>query len=466
MITSPQTLPREMMLSHNDAPVETRILLVDDNPTNLKVLSDALRDQGWTTLVATDGESAIEQVEYAAPSLILLDVMMPGIDGFETCRRLKSDPKTAGLPIIFMTALSDTVDKVKGLELGAVDYITKPFQHEEVLARVRLHLSLFTVSQSLEKKVIEQAKTALELQQLAQSLEERVQARTSEVEQSLNNLKTAQLQLIQSEKMSVLGQLVAGVGHEINNPIGCIDGNIKHAANYIQDLLELINLYQEAYPTPAAKIADHIEEIDLEYLVEDLPKILKSMKSSSSRIQEISLSLRSFSRSDDRVPSDVDVHEGLESTIMILKHRLKANELRPEIQIKMELGQLPKISAYSGPLNQVFMNIVANAIDAIDESYQHPDRDPEQVGTISISSSVDQVTQKILLSIRDNGTGISEETQERIFEQSFTTKPIGQGTGLGLAISQQIIEEKHKGNLLCKSQIGSGTEFQICLPIQ
>ncbi len=465
MITSPQMLPREMMLSRQEAPVETRILLVDDNPTNLKVLSDALRDQGWITLVATDGESAIEQVEYAPPSLILLDVMMPGIDGFETCRRLKADPKTAGLPIIFMTALSDTVDKVKGLELGAVDYITKPFQHEEVLARVRLHLNLFNMSRSLEQKVIEQAQTALELQQLAQSLEERVQARTHEVEQSLNDLKTAQLQLIQSEKMSVLGQLVAGVGHEINNPIGCIDGNIRHATSYVQDLFGLINLYQEVYPAPASKISDYIEEIDLEYLLEDLPKLLKSMKSSSSRIQEISLSLRSFSRSDDRAPSEVNIHEGLESTIMILKHRLKANELRPEIQIKMELGQLPMINAYSGPLNQVFMNIVANAIDAIDESYQHPSRNPEQVGIIAIETSVDRSNQEICLSIKDNGTGISEEIQGRIFEQSFTTKPIGQGTGLGLAISQQIIEEKHGGRLLCNSTIGSGTEFQIRLPI-
>lgn len=465
MITSSQTISREMMHSRYDNPSETRILLVDDNPTNLKVLSDALRDQGWVTLVATDGESAIEQVEYAPPSLILLDVMMPGIDGFETCRRLKANPKTAGLPIIFMTALSDTVDKVKGLELGAVDYITKPFQYEEVLARVRLHLSLFNVSRSLEQKVIEQAQTAQELKQLAQSLEARVKARTAEVEQSLQDLKTTQLQLIQSEKMSVLGQLVAGVGHEINNPVGCIDGNLKHAVSYIQDIFGLIDLYQEAYPAPVAKIEDYIEEIDLDYLTEDLPKLLKSMQTSSSRIQEISQSLRSFSRSDDRVPSEVNIHEGLESTMMILKHRLKANDLRPEIKIKMELGTLPIIQAYSGPLNQVFMNIVANAIDAIDESYQHPDRDPEQVGIISISTTLDRHNQEICLSIHDNGIGIPEEIQERIFEHSFTTKPIGQGTGLGLAISQQIIEEKHQGRILCYSKIGSGTEFRIYLPI-
>ena len=465
MITSPQTLTRESMSSWDTMPVETRILLVDDNPTNLKVLSDALRDQGWKTLVATDGESAIEQVSYANPDLILLDVMMPGIDGFETCRRLKANPQTAALPIIFMTALSDTVDKIKGLELGAVDYITKPFQHEEVLARIRLHLNLFNVSRRLEHKVIQQAKTEQELQQLTDSLEARVVERTAEVEKSLNNLKTAQLQLIQSEKMSVLGQLVAGVGHEINNPVGCIDGNLKHAVNYIQDLLGLINLYQEVYVSPDSKIVDYIEEIDLDYLVEDLPKLLKSMQTSSSRIQEISLSLRSFSRSDDKVPSAVNIHEGIESTLMILKHRLKANDLRPEIQTSLDWAALPSVLAYSGPLNQVFMNIVANAIDAIDESYEDPDRDPEKIGSIALKTFIDQNTKEVCLSIKDNGTGISEAVQERIFEHSFTTKPIGQGTGLGLAISEQIIVEKHNGQLLCISSIGNGTEFQIRLPM-
>lgn len=465
MITSPQTLTRESMSSWDTMPVETRILLVDDNPTNLKVLSDALRDQGWKTLVATDGESAIEQVSYANPDLILLDVMMPGIDGFETCRRLKANPQTAALPIIFMTALSDTVDKIKGLELGAVDYITKPFQHEEVLARIRLHLNLFNVSRRLEHKVIQQAKTEQELQQLTDSLEARVVERTAEVEKSLNNLKTAQLQLIQSEKMSVLGQLVAGVGHEINNPVGCIDGNLKHAVNYIQDLLGLINLYQEVYVSPDSKIVDYIEEIDLDYLAEDLPKLLKSMQTSSSRIQEISLSLRSFSRSDDKVPSAVNIHEGIESTLMILKHRLKANDLRPEIQTSLDWAALPSVLAYSGPLNQVFMNIVANAIDAIDESYEDPDRDPEKIGSIALKTFIDQNTKEVCLSIKDNGTGISEAVQERIFEHSFTTKPIGQGTGLGLAISEQIIVEKHNGQLLCISSIGNGTEFQIRLPM-
>jgi signal transduction histidine kinase len=421
-----------------------RLLIVDDNPTNLKVLSDALRDQGWITLVATDGESAIEQIEYALPDLILLDVMMPGIDGFETCRQLKANPRTQRLPIIFMTALSDTLDKVKGLELGAVDYITKPFQYEEVLARIKLHLNLFHLNTRLEQRVKE---------------------RTQDLETSFNQLKTAQLQLIQSEKMSILGQLVAGIGHEINNPIGCIDGNIKHATDYIRDLLGLVGLYEEVYPNPDPRIKNCMEEIDLAYLTEDLPKLLKSMQTSSSRIQEISRSLRSFARSDDQMKTDVKIHDGLESTLMILKHRLKANDMRPEIQVLKSLGPIPTIQAYAGPLNQVLMNLIANAIDAIDEYYEQSERKDDRIGEIEIITSKSMDSNEIYLTIRDNGVGVPEEIKERIFEQSFTTKPIGRGTGLGLAISQQIVTEKHNGKLDCKSVHGEGSEFRICLPM-
>ncbi len=450
MITSSQPIstplptlgePSHAIVSPSGTP---RLLIVDDNPTNLKVLSDALRDQGWITLVATDGESAIEQVEYALPDLILLDVMMPGIDGFETCRQLKANPKTQRLPIIFMTALSDTVDKVKGLELGAVDYITKPFQHEEVLARVKLHLNLFYLNTRLEQRVKE---------------------RTQDLEASFHQLQTAQLQLIQSEKMSVLGQLVAGIGHEINNPIGCIDGNIKHATDYIRDLLGLVGLYEEVYSNPDPRITTCIEEIDLEYLTEDLPKLLKSMQTSSSRIQEISRSLRSFARSDDHMKGEVKLHDGLESTLMILKHRLKANDVRPEINVVQSLGTIPTIQAYAGPLNQVFMNLIANAIDAIDEYYEQSEHKDDRVGKIEIITSENIANHEIHLTIRDNGIGVPEAIQERIFEQSFTTKPIGRGTGLGLAISQQIITEKHGGKISCTSVYGKGSEFRICLPM-
>jgi DNA-binding response OmpR family regulator len=229
-------------------PEKTRILIVDDMPTNLQVLSEAIRMVGWTTLIATDGETAIEQAEYAHPDLILLDVMMPGIDGFETCRRLKANPLIEAIPVIFMTALSDPLDKVKGLEIGAVDYITKPFQQEEVLARAKLHLKLYHLTQTLEQRVTE---------------------RTAELSDSVRKLQQAQLRLVQSEKMSTLGQLVAGVAHEINNPVGFIAGNLNPAKTYIQDLFDLLSMYQQKFPEPGAEIEKTIKEIDLDYLRED-----------------------------------------------------------------------------------------------------------------------------------------------------------------------------------------------------
>lgn len=445
--------------------VPVRILLVDDTPTNLKVLSEALQGQGWKTLMATDGESAIEQAEYALPDLILLDVMMPGIDGFETCQRLKANAKVQHIPIIFMTALSDSINKVRGLELGAVDYITKPFQQEEVVARVKLHLSISHLNQSLQTKIAEQAETEAQLQQLAQELEQRVRDRTAELEISLHQLKTTQLQLVQSEKMSTLGQLVAGVGHEINNPINFVSGNLKHIDDYTRDLFALIQMYQRK--DSAEDIAEFIEDIDLEYVAEDLPKLIKSIHEGVHRLKDISLSLRSFARSDISSKTEFQLREGIESTIMLLKHRLKANEKHPEIQIIRQYAELPPISCYPGQLNQVFMNLIANAIDAFEE--QNETRSYAEVAAspnmIWISTEIDRSNQTVSIRIKDNGLGMLPEIQSQIFEPSFTTKPVGKGTGLGLPISRQIVNEKHGGQLECRSIVGEGTEFTISLPI-
>ncbi|BAU11113.1 response regulator receiver signal transduction histidine kinase [Leptolyngbya sp. NIES-3755] len=442
-----------------------RILLVDDTPTNLKVLSEALQGQGWKTLMAVDGESAIEQAEYANPDLILLDVMMPGIDGFETCERFKSNPQLHSIPIIFMTALSDAVNKVRGLELGAVDYITKPFQQEEVIARVKLHLSLSQLNRSLKEKVAEQSQTQAELEELTQQLEQRVHDRTIELEHSIQQLKTTQLQLIQSEKMSTLGQLVAGIGHEINNPINFVSGNLKHIENYTQDLFRLIELYQTKQPED--EIEEFIEEVDLEYLTEDMPKLIRSIHEGVDRLRDISFSLRSFARSDISSKVECQIHEGIESTIMLLKHRIKASEQHPEIQIHRNYGDLPPVRCYPGQLNQVFMNLIANALDVFEE--QNAARSYEEISarpnTIWISTAIDTSTETATIRIKDNGSGISPEIQSQIFEPSFTTKPVGKGTGLGLAISRQIVMEKHGGKLDCHSVMGEGTEFTIAIPI-
>ncbi|MDZ8106175.1 MAG: response regulator [Nostoc sp. DedQUE12a] len=422
------------------------ILLVDDNPNNLKVLSEAIQGCGWKALMATDGESAIEQIEYAHPDLILLDIMMPGLDGFETCRRLKANAVTQNIPIIFMTALSDATEKVKGLEIGAVDYITKPFQQEEVIARLKLHLKI---------------------SHLTRTLEQRVQERTAELTQSLQQLQQTQLQLIQSEKMSTLGQLVAGIGHEINNPIGFISGNCSHIEGYVNDLLRLVNLQQQKLPHSDPEIEEFVEEIDLEYMAEDLPKLLLSMRQGIGRLKDISLSLRTFARSDISSKVEFQVHEGIDSTLMLLKHRLKDQGDRPKIEVVTQYSELPSITCYPGQLNQVFMNIIANAIDAFDDLHQN--RSNREItawdNTIAITTSADRQQKTVTICIEDNALGMPPEVQARIFEPSFTTKPVGKGTGLGLAISYQIIVDKHNGQINCSSISGQGTKFIITLPI-
>jgi len=451
---------------------DSQILLVDDNPTNLKVLSEAIRSQGWTTLIATDGESAIEQAEYARPDLILLDVMMPGIDGFETCKRLKTSAIATEIPVIFMTALSDTMDKVKGLELGAVDYITKPFQQDEVIARVKLHLKLHHLTQALAEKNIllrqeikdkEIAEAAL--RQLTQELEQRVADRTAELSNSLEQLKQTQLQLIQSEKMSALGQLLAGVAHEVNNPLNFIAGNLKHTEGYVQDLLNHLQLYQQHYPTPVAEIQEDAEEIDLDFLSQDLNSILSSMKLGTDRIQNITVSLRNFSRTDTNQKAAHNVHEAIDSALLILKIRLKGNERRPAIEVIKEYGDLPAVPCFFGPLNQVVMNLLANAIDALDEANQGRSFEEIQTQPNRILIHTTQDKDQILIRIKDNGIGMSEAVRSRIFDYLFTTKPVGKGTGLGLAIAHQIIVDQHGGKLEVNSAPNQGAEFVITLPV-
>ncbi|MDX2240747.1 MAG: response regulator [Leptolyngbyaceae cyanobacterium bins.302] len=466
-----KTIPGD--LNPQSSPI--RILLVDDNPTNLKVLSDALQGQGWRTLVATDGESAIEQAEYAHPDIILLDIMMPTLDGFETCQKLKSISATRDIPIIFMTALSDSANKVKGLELGAVDYITKPFQQEEVIARIKLQVKLFQLTQTLEtqnlllqNQILEQAKTEAELQKLTEELEQRVQARTSELTDSLDQLRMTQLQLIQSEKMSALGNLVAGVAHEINNPVGFISGNLQPALNYVQDIFGLLDLYQQECPTSSAAIQEEIEAIDLDYVREDLPKLIHSMQLGVDRIRDISTSLRTFSRADKDYKVPFNIHDGIDSTILILKHRLKGSDGRSTIEVVTDYETLPQIDCFPGQLNQVFMNILANAIDAVEESRQKYNAIDKKInaGRIEIKTHLDEYKKQVIIQIRDNGIGMTDEVRQQVFDHLFTTKAVGKGTGLGLAIVQQIVVEKHNGTVQVDSQPEAGTCFTITLPIK
>jgi signal transduction histidine kinase len=305
------------------------------------------------------------------------------------------------------------------------------------------------------------------LEQSKEALEERVEERTAELKTTLAELQRTQSQIVQSEKMSSLGQLVAGVAHEINNPVNFIHGNLNHVQEYTEDLLEFVQLYQHHYPHPASEIQTAAAEIDLEFLQEDLPKMLASMKNGTDRIRQIVLSLRNFSRMDEAEFKAVDIHEGIDSTLLILQHRLKGKPEQPGIEIIKDYAKLPLVECYAGQLNQVFMNILVNAIDAIEErnvqrTYQELKDNPSR---ITIRTAVIDTTW-VEVSIGDNGAGIPHQIQQRIFDPFFTTKPLGKGTGMGMSISYQIITEKHGGKLEYFSTIGKGTEFIIRLPLR
>ncbi|MEH2272263.1 MAG: ATP-binding protein [Nostoc sp.] len=305
------------------------------------------------------------------------------------------------------------------------------------------------------------------LEKSKEELEDRVEERTTELKNALGELQRTQFQVIQSEKMSSLGQLVAGVAHEINNPVNFIHGNLVHVQEYTQNLLAFVQLYQQYDPNPAAEIQTLAEDIDLEFLQEDLPKMLSSMKVGTERIRQIVLSLRNFSRIDEAEFKSVDIHEGIDSTLMILQHRLKAKQEQPEIEVIKDYGAVPLVECYAGQLNQVFMNILVNAIDALEENnakhtYQEIKDNPNRIKIrTSVVNSI-----WVEVAIADNGVGISKEFQQRIFDPFFTTKPVGKGTGMGMSISYQIITEKHGGKLECFSNSGEGTEFIIQIPLR
>jgi signal transduction histidine kinase len=270
--------------------------------------------------------------------------------------------------------------------------------------------------------------------------------------------------------MASLGQLVAGVAHEINNPTSFIYGNIYPAKEYAQDLLHLVELYTKHYPEPIAEIAEQIEAMDLAFIAKDFPKLLASMKEGAVRISEIVQSLRNFSRLDEMECKQVDIHEGIDSTLLILKHRLAQQSSRPEIQIIQEYGSLPLVECYPSQLNQVFMNIISNAIDALEEGNQSrsmghgEERTDYPLPTIHIRTQVNE-RHWVVIRIADNGSGLASEVLPRIFDPFFTTKPPGKGTGLGLSISYQIVVEKHGGQIQCHSVPGRGAEFAIKLPV-
>lgn len=367
------------------------------------------------------------------------------------------------IPIQRLTAISDRI------ATGDLD-VKAPVDSEDELGTLAITFNKMTSALKASRQELENYSHTLE-HRVAMRTEE-LQEKNQQLKEALRDLKKTQSQLIQTEKMSSLGQMVAGVAHEINNPVNFIYGNLDYASRYIQDLLDLVMLYQREIPQPPAAITAKIEAIDLIFLEEDLPKLLNSMKMGSDRIREIVLSLRNFSRLDEADLKTVNLHEGIDNALVILQNKLKTiSKIKPITVIK-DYGELPLVECYAGQLNQVFLNILSNAIDAIADALTPIEADEPEDTTALQTLQTPQITIQttvlepdwVRIKITDNGMGMSEETRQRLFEPFFTTKEVGQGTGLGLAISYQIVVERHGGRLNCSSALGQYTTFDIEIP--
>ncbi|MEL6158554.1 MAG: DAHL domain-containing protein [Cyanobacteria bacterium J06623_5] len=360
---------------------------------------------------------------------------------------------------IALLSADQTGIAIERLALDYSDYHRRLAQRQN---RYRLWLYLVAIALTMGSGyLLWNYRNSTMLKKVNQQLNGLVAERTVELKQTIEKLKRSQSQLVQSEKMSALGQLSAGVAHEINNPINFIHGNVQANSRYSQDCLELLALYALHYPEPAEEIQDFIESIELDFMVADWDKLLKSMRMGTTRVKQIVESLRNFSRLDEAAYKAVDLHEGLDSTLLLLNHQLTSRSDAPVIEVVKNYRELPLVSCYSGAINQVFLNIFNNAIEAFGSDHSSPQ--------ITVSTSVVSAQQAhlkhVMVSIADNGSGIPEEIRSKIFDPFFTSKPVGEGTGLGLTVSYQTVVEAHKGDIKVFSTPNEGTEFQIQLPL-
>ena len=412
-----------------------KILVVDDELELERLIKQRLRksirEKEIELVFARNGNEALEKLQSDREIvMVLTDINMPEMDGLTLLNKLQEADQN--LKTVVISAYGDMNNIRTAMNSGAFDFLTKPLNFEDLV--ITIHKTLDNVKQAQE---------------------------------TLERLQQVQLQLIQNEKMASLGQLVAGVAHEINNPLSCIATYVDLSTEEISYLINHLQLYQEKFPNPGLEIEQDADEIDLKSILRRLPKMLSGMSVSTERILAISNSLRTFSRGDNEAKVLANIHEGIDSTLMILQYRLKGNSKRPAIQVIKDYGNIPSVKCYLGQLNQVFMNILANAIDAFEESNQgriftEIEGNPN---IITIKTEVTQDNQRVAIKIKDNGAGMSEEVQSRIFDHLFTTKAVGKGTGLGLSISRQIVVEIHGGSLSCNSVLGQGTEFAIIIPI-
>ena len=424
-------------------------------------------------LVST--QDSYEQEKLRQQMLAAIDLMERshnGLIGGEAAMKLPGQPSAAIQSIYFEAPfyldqqIRDYISQVRALAQSPAIELTQDNSYLKAIlwASEQDLLEALEALVSQYQKESDQAQLQLEQYQ-AQLYQEScaaaaaAQAHAQQLEKTLQELRRTQAQLIQIEKLSSIGQMVAGVAHEINNPVSFIYGNLRYASDYVQDLLSLLKLYQEYYGKHHPVVQAKIESINLDFLLKDLPKVLESMQVGAERVRQIILSLRNFSCSDRMLMESVDLHEGIDSTLLILQNRLKARYNRSSIEVIRDYGDLPSVECYAGQLNQVFMNLLSNAIDALEEV-------PDHFGRITISTGVNPDRSCIIIRIADNGSGITPEVKAQLFDPFFTTKPIGKGTGLGLFISYQIVVEKHGGILKCESVLDKGTEFFIEIPLR
>ncbi|MBD2460167.1 response regulator [Oscillatoria sp. FACHB-1407] len=426
----------DMCLDHDTATAD--ILIVDDKLENIRFLSDFLSKQNYQVRKAVNGQAALMAAKVLPPDLILLDVNMPGMGGYEVCENLKNNPETASIPVIFLSAGNNVADKVRAFQVGGIDYITKPFQLEEVLARVQTQLTL-------------------------QNLQKELKNRNDQLQNMLLALQNTQAELVQKEKLVNANRIAAGIFHEINNPLSFILGNLPPAADYSQKLITLIQLYQKSYPDASPEIKEFIEDIDLDFLVPDFLKLLQSINTGAERIRSVVNALRIFSRMDESGIKPIDVCASIDSVLTILHYQLKLKDESIEIAVSKSYQEIPPFLGHANLFNQALLNLLQNAIDALLLKIDRGTQEPFQP-TIWIDVRVTD-EQEIQLCIKDNGIGVSQADEIHLFEPFFTTKPIGQGVGLGLFTSHQIIARLHKGHLSYQACPTGGAEFIIHVPI-
>lgn len=412
------------------------ILIVDDTPANLEVLIHLFQKEGYKVRAVTSGPMGIRSAEHDPPDIILLDVNMPEMNGFEVCRILKQNETLSGIPVIFISALTDTFDKVTAFETGGVDFISKPFQIAEALARVRTHLALRKYQRLLE-------------------------IRNYDLNQALAQLKEAQSQLINSEKMASLGVLTAGIAHEINNPISFIYTSSLGISKNIDFFLELQKKYEELFEqcdgSKIQELSVFKEQNDFRERMDELSVLTGNIVNGAKRITGIVQSLRHFARIDEADMKEIDIHENIDSTLLLLQHKI-GNRIR----VVKNYGLIPLVPCYPARLSQVLMNIISNGIDAIEAKEEMTDREQITIATNVIEKNG---SHWVTIEMTDTGKGIPETIIQKVFDPFFTTKPIGKGMGLGLSISSNIIRE-HGGIIEAKNLEKSGASFLITLPVQ